>query len=80
MMTEINEYYEMPGPCIECKYFGYLNKHDHSCKPVEHSWEEGYACTAFMAEGSVIHLVGCDEHEPGCEMFVGREYENTVQR
>ena len=74
----MDDYEGLPGPCIECKFFFFFFKHDHGGEEVQHSWEEGYACIAFMREGSVIHLVGCDEYKPGCKMFVRREYEKIV--
>ena len=58
--------------CRNCKYKMTLERFDYGHGGCQHSIEDGFACIAFIAEGTVVHMVNIDE-DVLCECYKRRD-------
>lgn len=64
--------------CANCKYNVKLETWDYRRKDgVWKMFEDGFVCTLFASEGTVIHMLGVDEDKGMCECFIPRKEKNN---
>lgn len=63
--------------CKNCGHRMNLIKFDYSQGGCAHSNYEGWACTIFEIEGSVVHMIGLDINKAHCEMWAERRSDES---
>lgn len=59
--------------CKNCKRNLKLTKFDYSQGGCKHTDMEGFICTAFAYEGEAVWMIGLNQEEGLCEVFLPKE-------